>query len=234
MQTQTHDTLIMLGRQGKAQGQHSVKALHPSDPFGAGRHIHFKDDKGFATGHVAISGVIAVADLFHAEVIVIVAGWIQCGAVTYRSGEALVLPKAFSGSLSIAPDSQWFFCTMADERRSSEHAAIRLDAERERPASAGPAAEVLFGPAPQCHALNLFTDASGMRAGVWDVSTPCERSFVPHKVHELMHVIEGEMTLTHRNGSHETIVAGDTVFVPRGAPYAWKSTLKVVKYYCVM
>ena len=73
-----------------------------------------------------------------------------------------------------------------------------------------------------------------MRAGVWDVSTPCERSFVPHKVHELMHVIEGEMTLTHRNGSHETIVAGDTVFVPRGAPYAWKSALKVVKYYCVM
>ena len=53
-------TALRVRDQGKAQGQHSVKALHASDQFGVGRHIHFKDDKGFATGHVAIGGVIAV------------------------------------------------------------------------------------------------------------------------------------------------------------------------------
>jgi uncharacterized cupin superfamily protein len=125
-------------------------------------------------------------------------------------------------------------------RRSGATAAIperdqaRRIASSRKQAILGPAAEVIVDPAPSCHSLNLFTDPSTMRAGVWDVMTPCERTFVNHRVHELMHLIEGEVTQTHRDGTQEVIRAGDTILIPRGAPYAWKSERPVIKYYAVL
>ena len=74
----------------------------------------------------------------------------------------------------------------------------------------------------------MFTVPTGMRAGVWDLSTPCERNYVPHKVHELMHVIEGEMIIAHRNRTSVVVNAGDTIFVPKEAPFIGKVELRLL------
>ena len=228
------DTLLVLGRQGIPVAAAATADLDTADPFADGRRIAFQDEAGFSSGHVAVSGERIIDDLPHPEVIVLTAGAIAAPSRSFSKGEGLVLPRGFSGTLKIAPGTQWFFCAMKAGGEGQERSPILLDTALARPASAGPAAEVVVGAPPHCHALNLFTDPSGMRAGVWDVTTPCERTFVPHRVHELMHIITGEVILTHRGGSRELIAAGDTILLPRGAPYAWKSSGEVVKYYCVM
>jgi uncharacterized cupin superfamily protein len=48
-----------------------------------------------------------------------------------------------------------------------------------------------------------------------------------------MHLIEGSVTLLAPDGSSVTVSTGDSVFVPQGAPCAWKSTRYVRKVYAV-
>ncbi|KIH83105.1 putative enzyme of the cupin superfamily [Pseudomonas batumici] len=99
--------------------------------------------------------------------------------------------------------------------------------------SAAPAPHILIGPIPQCRSHNAFEDnTTDLRVGVWD-STPYERHDRPHKLYELMHLIEGNVILRAPDGTSLTINTGDTVFVPRGAPCAWKSTRYVRKFYAV-
>jgi uncharacterized cupin superfamily protein len=75
-------------------------------------------------------------------------------------------------------------------------------------------------------------EATNLRIGVWD-STPYTRRARPHMLHELMHLLEGSVTLQVADGTHLTVNSGDTVFVPRGAPCAWKSSAYVRKFYVV-
>jgi uncharacterized cupin superfamily protein len=232
------DTLFILARQSLPQTTGTCTALHAADPFGAGRQILFQDATGYSGGHVAFSGEVDISGLTHAEVIVMLRGRLTLASgqekTCFDVGEALVLPRGFSGK-ALAEDAIWAFTsTQATAAPADDSRVVPLEPGLDRPRSPGPATEVLVGPAPECHSLNLFTDAGGMRAGVWDVSTPCERRFVPHRVHELMHFIEGEVELRHLSGTAMLFRAGDTILVPRGAPYAWKSDARVVKYYSVL
>lgn len=228
------EKLFILGRQGKPVAAASAASLGAADPFASGRRITFQDMAGFSGGHVAFSGEVAIARMPHAEVIVLVSGALVVDGESFTSGQALVLPKGFAGTVKAVPGTRWFFNAMTAGDPAAESRLIRLDPALARPASPGPAPEVVVGLPPSCHSLNLFTDPSAMRAGVWDVMTPCERTFVNHRVHELMHLIEGEVRLTHRDGTAEVIRTGDTILIPRGAPYAWKSESPVVKYYVVL
>ena len=92
---------------------------------------------------------------------------------------------------------------------------------------------MLLGPVPACRSANAFSDtATGLRVGVWD-STPYARRAVPHRVSELMHILEGAVTLTDEFGIDVRVAAGDTVFVPRGTLCAWTSTVPVRKIYTI-
>lgn len=225
--------LFILGRQGHPVADGERSPIHPHDPFGEGRTIVFSDGEGFAAGSCAFEGRREIAALPFAEMLVVVSGELNVNGVAYSSHSGLVLPAGFSGSIEAAPGTLWFYNAMTENAGSDTTQAIRLDPTLPRAPSPGPAPEVIIGPPPENHSVNLFTDATGMRAGVWDSMKHCERRFVPHRVHELMHLIEGEVELTHRDGSREIIQAGDTIHLPRGAPYAWKSVVPVVKYYCV-
>ena len=242
-------TLLVLDSKNHPVAASAPSMLGADDPFGAGRHLAFQDLAGFAAGHVVFAGKADIHRLAHAEVLVLTAGGLTLdtaqGRMHFKAGEALVLPRAFTGTVSAEPGTRWIFNAMQGTGLQGADSpgtgalpdtvdGIRLDPALPRPRSPGPAAEVLVGPAPECHSLNLFTDPSGMRAGVWDVSTPCERTFVPHRVHELMCVLEGSVTLTHASGTTVTFGPGDAIFVPRAAPYAWKNHERVVKYYVVL
>jgi uncharacterized cupin superfamily protein len=240
------DTLLILRSKNHPAATSTPAALGPEDPFGVGRNLAFQDTAGFAAGHVAFAGKADIHRLAHAEIIVLTAGGLTLdtaqGRIPLGAGDAAVLPRGYSGTVSAEPGTSWVFTAMQSSFPGAQGAgaapdaanAIRLDPGLDRPRSPGPAAEVLVSAAPECHSLNLFTDPSGMRAGVWDVSTPCERTFVPHRVHELMCFIEGNVTLTHASGIETIFNPGDAILVPRAAPYAWKNLGRVVKYYVVL
>lgn len=225
------DSLIFLARPA-AEARKGPAG--PGDPFAAFRVILFQDDQGFAAGHVDCAGPVTVCALPHAEMLVVVAGGLDVAGMALAAGQACVLPRGFSGRVTPAAGTRWSFCTMNRGETADAPAPIRLEPTLTRNPSPGPAAEVVIGTPPECHSLNLFTDSSGMRAGVWDVTTPCARSFVPHRVHELMHLIEGEVILSKQGGAAQSVMAGESIFLPRGAPYAWTSQRPVVKYYCVL
>ncbi|WP_371317467.1 cupin domain-containing protein [Pseudomonas gingeri] len=86
------------------------------------------------------------------------------------------------------------------------------------------------------HAGNVLLQSRGqtlkLRVGVWD-STPYERQGRAHKLNELVHLIEGSVTLQGPEGTSLTVNTGDTVFVPQSTPCAWKSTRYVRKFYAV-
>jgi uncharacterized cupin superfamily protein len=78
-----------------------------------------------------------------------------------------------------------------------------------------------------------FEDLTGQwTVGVWD-ATPYERKVSPFPRHELMHLLEGSVTLTDGQGDAQTFTAGDTFFVPMGAPCGWKNAEYVRKIYCI-
>lgn len=232
------DKAIILARRGEPLTGAPTGGLTSHDPFATGRITSFFDDSGLAAGVVRLDpGPIEVA-MGHAEIIVVLTGAVRIDASGSRTrigaDEAVVLPRGFAGTIEVDAGTTFAFMAMtAAGVAGASTAPIKLDPTLPRSPAPGPAPEVVIGAAPSCHSCNLFSDASGMRAGVWDVTTPSARTFVPHRVHELMHPIEGAVTLTHQDGSSVSVPAGDTVFLPRGAPYSWRSVETVVKYYVV-
>ncbi len=226
--------LLHLGRDGQPLMEGLAGPVSPADPFAARRQVLFDDGRGHRAGLVRPAASTSVAALGHAEMVAVMAGELRIAGQAFGAGSAFVLPLGFSGPVEASADALAAFVSQTSEGVApAETALIALDPALPRNPSAGPAAAVLVGPAPKTHSLNLFTHPTGFRAGVWDVSTPCERTFVPHRIHELMMFLEGEVTLTHQSEGPATYRAGDVVFVPQGAPYAWINTVKVVKFYTV-
>lgn len=108
---------------------------------------------------------------------------------------------------------------------------VFLNGSEDLQPSPPPAPDALTTPAPTCGALQAFSDpASGLSAGIW-AATPYARHVRIHAAHELMHVIEGGMTLNDRENISLSLAQGDTVFVPKGAPCGWESTAPMRKYF---
>lgn len=122
----------------------------------------------------------------------------------------------------------------ADPAKASSLQVMKIDTALPRETTPSPAADLLIGPSPKQSGRNWFEDASAQwTMGVWD-STPYRRKAIPFPRHELMHLLEGSVTLSDPQGWSETYRAGDTFFVPLGANVEWHSTEYVKKYYCIM
>ena len=82
---------------------------------------------------------------------------------------------------------------------------------------------MLLSPVPTQHTYDYFTAATGQfNVGVWD-TTGYTRKLIDFPRHELMHLIEGEVTMDDGAGTVQRFKAGDTFFVPMGTPNSWKS-----------
>lgn len=210
-------------------------SLGVNDPFD--RLIAYVGTDNIAAGVVQASGQFSVDEYPYSEMIVVHAGRVtlqtQDCTLQLNPGESAVIARGTSLQVDAQPDSLWAFC--ADTQRVEErHPGLTaLPPLTLLSPSAAPDAEILLSPAPQCRSHNLFVEeATNLRIGVWD-STPYARRARPHMLHELMHLLEGSVTLRVADGIDLTVNTGDTVFVPRGAPCAWKSGVYVRKFYVV-
>lgn len=212
-------------------------ALSARDPFGDHRQVAWIGDDGVSAGMVQFSGQANIEDFPHSETLVVHAGHVRLRSagqtLELGVGTSAVIGRGTHLSVEASHGSEWAFCAVALAAAPLKPGLTLLERHTHLNPSAPPEPAILIGPAPQCRALNLFDDASTeLRIGIWD-STPYARHGRPHKLHELMHLLEGSVTLRDDAGSEVTVNPGDSVFVAKGAPCAWDSTVYVRKVYAV-
>ncbi|MCD5970862.1 cupin domain-containing protein [Pseudomonas quasicaspiana] len=213
-------------------------ALSAGDPFADVRDIAYAGADGVSAGVVSGGGEWSSEAYPFTEMLVVHKGRVSLRvngeALEARPGESVVIEQGVACRIDAADGSLWAFCALSGSAPSTQPALTWIDKRVALAPSAAPEASILIGPTPQCRSHNAYEDSnSSLRIGVWD-STPYARGGRPHKVHELMHLIEGQVTLTDAAGTALTVNTGDTVFVPQGASCAWESTVYVRKYYVVV
>ncbi len=212
-------------------------ALSASDPFGDSRRLAWRGDDGVCAGLVPFSGEAVIDDFPHSETLVVHAGQVLLSSAEQTLkldvGGSAVIGRGTRLKVQASAGSRWAFCAVDQADAPTCPGLTLLESYPQLNPSAAPEPAILIGPAPQCRALNLFDDAvTELRVGIWD-STPYARHGRPHKLHELMHLLEGAVTLHDDAGGEVTVNTGDTVFVAKGAPCAWTSRVYVRKVYAV-
>lgn len=212
-------------------------ALGPLDPFGDSRHLAWLGDDGVSAGVVRFNGMAVIEDFPHSETLVVHAGHVVLSSAEHSLelgvGASAVIGRGTRLTVQASTDSEWAFCALDLLGAPARPGLTFLDPYTLLNPSAAPEPAILIGPTPQCRALNLFDDPSTeLRIGIWD-STPYARHGRAHKLHELMHLLEGSVTLQDDAGHAVTVNPGDSVFVAKGAPCAWTSTVYVRKVYAV-
>ena len=154
-----------------------------------------------------------------------------------RAGESFIIPKGLR--------CQWVqevylkkFFVIFDDKSGMKNApgeqfrVIKPDPQGALAPAAPPAADTLLSPVPEWRDHTCFTDATRQwTVGVWQ-SSAFHRKPGPIGRHELMHLLEGSVTLPDGKGGTQRFVAGDTFMVPLGAFYEWDSSETVRKLFC--
>lgn len=160
-------------------------------------------------------------------------------ATTIKAGESFILPKGMPCAWKQTGYVRKFFVIFDDSSGLAPENPAALKVLRPDPRttlerSPSPAPEVLLSEVPVQHAREYFEDVSGQwTVGIWD-STPYHRKTINFPRHELMHILEGEVTITEEGFAPQTFKAGDSFLVPMGTRSDWKTTRYVRKIYCIM
>lgn len=155
---------------------------------------------------------------------------------TVSAGQSFILPKGLECSWKQAGYMRKFYVIFDDASglAAADPAALSVilpdPGTPLAPIPVDPA--LILGALPTQQAKSWHTDPTGQwTVGTWD-ATPYARKVVPSNRYELMHLLEGSVTLEDGQGNAQTFRAGDTFLVPLGAPNGWKSTEHVRKIYC--
>ncbi|MCY1412463.1 hypothetical protein D9M71_278710 [compost metagenome] len=233
----SHPTATLLAlADGNPASAFTPAALGQADPFGQVRQVAYLGDDGISAGVVQASGDVVVEDYPHIEMLVVHSGQVRLQdeqqTLELSVGDSVVIGRGTALRVQAQAGSLWAFCALSqgEERKPG---LTSLEPRAALNPSQGPDAQILISPAPQCRSHNAFSDGtSNLQVGVWD-STPYVRRARPHKMHELMHLIEGSVTLQLADGVELKVNTGDTVFVAQGTPCAWESSVYVRKLYVV-
>lgn len=152
---------------------------------------------------------------------------------TLQAGDAFFIPRGLDCTWDPAEPASGISLSFADGIAiPGAGLPLRVDPQGALAASEGPSPALLIGPAPQQQARDWHEDASGrFSVGVW-ATTPYVRRPIPYPRHELMHLIEGEVTLTADGAAPRTYREGESFFVPKGCVVDWVSTVPVRKVFC--
>lgn len=143
-----------------------------------------------------------------------------------KAGESFIIPKGLRCRWTQPSHVRKFFVIHEDASglaNAGPLSTIKVDLSAKLEPSTPPSPAMLLSPVPVQHTHDIFTDATGqLNIGLWD-TTGYHRKQIDFPRHELMHLLEGSVTMDDGAGNVETFKAGDTFFVPLGTPNAWKS-----------
>lgn len=156
----------------------------------------------------------------------------------FRKGDSFLIPKGFVCQWKQTEHVRKHFVIFDDAsglapEDPSKLAVLKADPKAKLAPAGGPDPALCVDKVPQWHDKLYFEDLSQqMTVGVWD-TTPYTRKIIDFPRHELMHILEGVVTLSDGAGRSETFKAGDTLFVPKGARMGWSNAEYVRKVYCI-
>lgn len=156
---------------------------------------------------------------------------------TIKAGESFVIPK---GAPVVWKQTEYMrkFYVILDDAELEAGAADTLTVRKPDPAEKIPAVgeqdtSRYIGDVPTQHVKAYYSDPTGQyTVGIWDTTEMHTRP-LPFVRNELMHILEGEVTITNGDGVASTFKAGDTFLVPKGMSYQWDSKGTVRKIFCI-
>ncbi len=77
------------------------------------------------------------------------------------------------------------------------------------------------------------TPDESISVGTWECA-PCREVVEAWPVHEMMTVVTGAVTLTHKDGRSESFGPGDTFYIAKGQHVVWEITEKLRKMYMIV
>ncbi|MDE2050885.1 MAG: DUF861 domain-containing protein [Gammaproteobacteria bacterium] len=194
----------------------------------------FADPDAIVTA-IAPSGHGGVSSLPADEFLTVLSGTlsITCdgGTLPVPTGRSAVLPAgaSFEWTASSGTVAVIVACPAVSGAAAG---VVPIDESAPLEPSNPPLAELLVGPTPSCRNHSDYRSVNGeFVCGTWD-STPYHRRAMTYRHIELMHLLEGSVTLENAAGS-ATFSRGDVFLVTRGAECAWISTVHVKKVYAV-
>ena len=184
---------------------------------------------------IAPSGQGRVSSLPADEFLIVLSGTLSIksggGTVLMPAGRSAVLAAGTSFEWIASPDTIVIIVACPGPSGAAA-SVVPIDENAPLEPSNPPLAELLVGPTPSCRSHNDYRSVSGeLMCGTWD-STPYHRRPMIYRHIELMHLLEGSVTLENSAGS-ATFSRGDVFLVTRGAECAWISTVPVKKVYAI-
>lgn len=154
------------------------------------------------------------------------------GTIVLAEGESAVLQKdaAFAwqaGDEAILAYMRYF------ESGDGDAKLVEIGRAPQMAPSGAPAESLLIGPAPACRThLDYAANDGRFKCGTWD-STPCRRHGFRYPHHEIMHILDGEVTLEDEFGAVRRFVTGDIILAEKGSHCAWDSPAPVTKTFAI-
>lgn len=152
------------------------------------------------------------------------------------AGESFILPKGLVCQWHQPDDMRKYFVILDDPKIPAEPAdklrVIKLDHHVvPTTVTPSPGSDILIGAVPRQRGEDVFVDISGqLSIGIWD-TTPYHRIVVPFPRYELMHFLEGSVSMaTEASGKAEAgkpaqrqlFQAGETMFITQGTTADFK------------
>ena len=184
---------------------------------------------------IAPLGHGAVSSLPADEFLIVLSGTLtiryENGTILVPTGRSAVLPAGTSFEWTASPATV-VVIVACPAVSGAVAAVVSINENAPLQPSNPPLAELLIGPTPSCRSYSDYRSVNGeFVCGTWD-STPYRRRAMTYRHIELMHLLEGSVTLENTAGS-ATFNRGDVFLVTRGAECAWTSTVDVKKVYAV-
>lgn len=215
----------------------SIRGGAPADAFLANRHALELPPGPVDIGVIHLeAGTGAVAALPADEFIILCDGSL---ALT-QQGRTLELADSASAVLVSGAAFTWHCAESATliymrykNAGPGNGSIVPIDEQAALVPSGSPAAELLVGPTPQCRNHSDYLSADGeFVCGTWD-ATPYERRPMLFRHFELMHLLQGAVTVVDEAGASRTFVEGDTFLVEQQALCSWESREVVKKVYAI-
>ncbi len=165
------------------------------------------------------------------EFILILQGEVRIdGAAQFilHEGESAVLPKNSSFAWKTNEPAVLAFIRQESSTLSRRH-PVKIDPTRPREASPPLADGLVIGEMPEAFRhFDFLSDDELFAAAGWNSNGYARRPF-KYEFFELMHLLQGSVALTDREGTEHVFHKGDVVVVRKGGEVAWHSTVPVTK-----
>ncbi len=156
--------------------------------------------------------------------------------VTVRAGQRFFIPKGLRLQWQQRGRVRKYFVIFdgpADAGLAGVPPSLIVDPAIGLAPSTPPPADSLIGPVPVQQGKAVFADTTGQwTVGVWETG-PYHRRMVPFPRYELMHVLEGGVTIRDEAGGVEVYGPGDTFFIAKGMVGDFEVTDRLRKVYCI-